>query len=114
MITSAEDLHVHPSECSLVTEPKLECLLFLRPSTRRVPQIGQTVRQEANERAEPRRLLPADRQEPVPHGYPEDLPKMVLAAFLSVQIFFRMKEYATCSKIEGLRQRPGRIRAHLT
>jgi len=54
----------------------------------------------------PRRLLPADRQEPVPHGYPEDLPKMVLAAFLSVQIFFRMKEYATCSKIEGLRQRP--------
>src|SRR5260370_38171895 len=106
MITSAEDLHVHP----LRMQPRdgTEAIMFYVSSPldeARSPD-GQTVRQEANKRAEARRLLPADRQEPVPHGYPEDLPKMVLAGFLSVQIFFRMKEYATCSKIKDLRQRP--------
>ena len=52
MITSAENLHVHP----LRMQPRdgTEALMFhvSSPLDEARPQTGQTVRQEANERAE--------------------------------------------------------------
>src|SRR5215471_576483 len=64
MVTSADYLHVHPPECSLVTEPKPTDYFLSLPLEEAGPKLGKLSRNEISAEAGlvARRILPVERQ----------------------------------------------------